>query len=97
MLNASDFDFSEDYKSQISKYFSLRRNSKISIVRIATHLKDIKKIIPHIKFLKKFGYHIVVNLMQIDKVNSKELISSLNILRKSQSINTFTLQTLLEV
>ncbi len=89
MLNASDFDFSEDYKSQISKYFSLRRNSKISIVRIATHLKDIKKIIPHIKFLKKFGYHIVVNLMQIDKVNSKELISSLNILRKSQSINTF--------
>ena len=32
MLNASDFDFSEDYKSQISKYFSLRRNSKISIV-----------------------------------------------------------------
>ena len=52
-------------------------------------MKDIKKIIPHIKFLKKFGYHIVVNLMQIDKVNSKELISSLNILRKSQSINTF--------
>ena len=89
MLNASDFEFSEDYKSQLLKYFLPKKNSKISIVRIITHLNDIKKIIPHIKYLKKFGYHIILNLMQIDKVNSKELISTLNVLRKSQSVNTF--------
>ena len=82
MINASDFDLSKNYKKQLSKYILRRENSKISIIRIATHLKDLSKIIPHIKFLKKLGYFIILNLMQIDKVSSKDLIKSLNLLKK---------------
>ncbi len=89
MINASDFDLSKNYKKHISKYILKRKNSKISIVRIATHLKDLSKIIPHIKFLKKLGYFIILNLMQIDKVSSKDLIKSLNLLKKTKSLSVF--------
>ena len=42
--------------------------------RLATHLRDINKIIPKIKYLKKLGYDIAVNLMQIDKVEKDNLL-----------------------
>ena len=89
MINASDFDLSKNYKKQLSKYICKKENSKVSIIRIATHLNEVSKIIPHIKFLKKLGYHIILNLMQIDKVSSKDLIKSLNLLKKSKSLSTF--------
>jgi 4-hydroxy 2-oxovalerate aldolase len=89
MINSSDFDNSKNYKSQIRRYFLPRKQSKISIIRLATHLKDLKKIIPHMKFLKKLGYKIAVNLMQIDKINSKNLSDALSNLKKTKSVDVF--------
>ena len=89
MINSSDFDNSKNYKSQIRRYFLPRKQSKISIIRLATHLKDLKKIIPHMKFLKKLGYKIAVNLMQIDKINSKNLSDALSDLKKTKSVDVF--------
>lgn len=89
MINCSDFDFSKNYKAQIKKYFLPKKKSKISIIRLATHLKDLKKIIPHIKYLKKLGYKIAVNLMQIDKINNKNLSDALINLKKTKSVDVF--------
>ena len=44
MINSSDFDNSKNYKSQIRRYFLPRKQSKISIIRLATHLKDLNNI-----------------------------------------------------
>lgn len=89
MINSSDLDFSKNYKKQLKKYFLKKNNSKISIIRFATHLKDIKKIIPHIKYLKKIGYRIVVNLMQIDKVKETSLREVLKLLANTKSVEVF--------
>ena len=89
MINSSDLDFSKNYKKQLKKYFLKKNNSKISIIRFATHLKDIKKIIPHIKYLKKIGYRIVVNLMQIDKVKETSLTEVLKLLANTKSVEVF--------
>ena len=82
MINGSDFLSKENYKNLIKKHFLKKKFSKISLIRIATHLRDIKKIIPHIKLLKEYGYHIAVNLMQIDKVSNKDLKKILRMLKK---------------
>ena len=35
-----------------------KKISKISLVRFATHLKDIKKTIPRMIYMKKLGYKV---------------------------------------
>ena len=89
MLNSADLSFNSDYKNQLKKYFVKKSKSKISVIRLATHLRDIEKIVPHVKFLKKLGYNVVVNLMQIDKVDKKDLIRTLKILKKTNSVTAF--------
>lgn len=89
MINGSDFKSNENYKKLIKKHFIKKRRSKISIIRIATHLRDINKLIPHIKLLKKYGYSIAINLMQIDKVSQRELQKTLGLLKKSKSVDVF--------
>ena len=89
MINSSDLDFSKNYKKQLSKYFLNKKKSKISVIRFATHLKDIKKVVPHIKYLKKNGYKIAVNLMQIDKVKNSSLSEVLKLLTEIKSVDVF--------
>ena len=74
---------------KIKKLFVEKSKSKISLIRLATHLKDIKKIIPQIKYLKHLGYKIALNLMQIDKIKKSELISVLELLTKCNSVDVF--------
>ena len=89
MINSSDFDENLDYKKQINNFFLKKKNTKISLIRIATHLKDIKRIIPRIIYLKKLGYEIAINLMQIDKIKNNDLIQVLKLLKKTNSVNVF--------
>ena len=89
MINSVDFNIDTNYKKLIDKYFVKKRNSKISLIRLATHLRDIDKIIPKIKYLKRLGYEIAVNLMQIDKVEKIELIKVLRLLKKTKSVDIF--------
>lgn len=89
MINGSDFLSKENYKNLIKKHFLKKKFSKISLIRIATHLRDIKKIIPHIKLLKNYGYNIALNLMQIDKVTNKDLKNLLRMLKKDNSVDVF--------
>ena len=46
MINSADFNSYQNYKSLINKYFLKKDLSKISLIRLATHLKDMKSILP---------------------------------------------------
>ena len=45
--------------------FKNKKKSKVSLVRIACHLEEVKKILNPIKWLKSQGYTVGINLMQI--------------------------------
>ena len=89
MINSAELVNEKNYKKKIKKLFVEKSKSKISLIRLATHLKDIKKIIPQIKYLKHLGYKIALNLMQIDKIKKSELISVLELLTKCNSVDVF--------
>ena len=95
MINSVDFNIDKNYKKLIDRYFVKKRNSKITLIRLATHLRDINKIIPKIKYLKKLGYDIAVNLMQIDKVEKRQLIKVLKLLKKTKAVDIFYFAELL--
>lgn len=89
MINSSDFNNELNCKNQINKFFLNKSKTKISLIRLATHAKDIEKIIPRIIYLKKLGYEIAVNLMQIDKIKEKSLIKILKLLKRTKSVDVF--------
>ena len=89
MINSADLVNERNFKNKINNIFVYKKKSKISLVRFATHLKDIKKIIPQIKYVKNLGYKIAVNLMQIDKISKTELEITLKLLTKSRSVDVF--------
>ena len=72
----------------IKLLFKKKKKSKISLVRIACHLKEVKKILSPIKWLKSQGYTVGLNLMQIaDK--SKKDIQEISSLVASSQIDVF--------
>ena len=46
MVNGSDLKINGNFRKIINNNFTPKKNSKISIVRVASHLKDLKSIIP---------------------------------------------------
>ena len=76
MINASIID--EKYLGfELKKLFVEKKNSKINIVRIASHLNEIDKSLKIASWLKKRGYFVGLNLMQISKyspINIKEIL-----------------------
>ena len=63
------------------KLFSKKKKSLVKLIRIASHINEVKNILPSIKILKKFGYIVGVNIMQISSATSKEIktiVSNLN-------------------
>lgn len=49
-------------------------DSKVDIVRIASHYRDIDKLIPAMDWLSTKGYRVVVNLMQISNYSETDLL-----------------------
>jgi len=77
MINASDFkNLSEsNIKQKINKEFKNRKYSNLTFVRIASHISEAKIARVLAKYLKKLGYKVFVNLMQISTIE-------INILKK---------------
>ena len=75
MLNASEFINLEKNKliKTCNSLFVKKNKSKISIVRIACRLSEIEKIGTLISILKRKGYQVIINLMQISLLNSKQI------------------------
>ncbi len=81
MVNASEIlssKFNNPMKV-IKLLFKNKKKSKVRLVRIACHLKEVKKILDPIKWLKSQGFTVGLNLMQIADKSEKDIheISSL--------------------
>ena len=97
MVNGSDLKINGNFRKIINNNFTPKKNSKISIIRVASHLKDLKSIIPQVKYLKNLGYFLALNLMQIDRIKKNELINVLKDLKKQNLLMFFILPTLLAI
>ena len=68
MINAGDFIRNGKYqKNYVGLYFKKKKNSKISLIRIAAHFYEIGVLKNLSLDLKKLGYKIIINLMQISE------------------------------
>lgn len=85
MVNAADFINNEDIISLAKKNFIPKKKSIISLVRIACHHNEIENIIPLVNWLKKSGYKVGVNIMQIPELTIKEIKSSVSKIRKTKT------------
>lgn len=66
------------------KIFKKKKQSKISTVRIAVNYNHIFDIVGHLNFLKKQGYSVIINLMQIHKITEIKLRDFLFFLKKNK-------------
>ena len=73
MVNASDFTGQKNITELAKKYFKLKKDSLISLVRIACHHHEIKEVLPLVNWLKKSGYKVGVNIMQIPELTSRDI------------------------
>ena len=74
IVNASDLIY---YKGGLDdaviKLFQHKSKSRVDIVRIAVHVPDIPLTYELAKKLKKLGYFLCLNIMQVDSLSSEKL------------------------
>ena len=74
MINSSEIKNDENFSEIMNRLFPVKApHSKVSLVRIATTLEDLKNAIRAGKWLKNQGYIIGINLMQIATLNINEI------------------------
>ena len=85
MINASDFlNKSRKPDLLIKKNFLIQKKSKIKLIRIACHFKEIFQIKILVDTLKNLGYEIAINVMQISERSHEEI---LNVADKIKKLN----------
>ncbi len=70
-------------KKAIDLLFSKKKLSRVNFVRLACHFSEFKKTIEAANILKKKGYQVAVNLMQISERTEKEIIEAGKLAKKS--------------
>ena len=85
MVNASDFIGQKNIIDLAKKNFKEKKNSVISLVRLACHHHEIKEILPLINWLKKSGYKVGVNIMQIPELTSNEIKNAVKEVKKTKA------------
>ncbi len=70
MINAAEII---QNKGALNKIFKIKKKSKVEIIRIAAHFREINKIEKEIKYLRKLKYKVFLNIMQISERNSAEI------------------------
>jgi len=80
-----------DSKIGIKKTLNLllndKKNSKVNLIRFATHFKDIDKLEQIIKIIKKKGYLVAINLMQCGGKNENEINNAVKLLASFKKID----------
>ncbi len=85
MINAADFVNSRDIISLAKKNFKKKKDSLISLVRIACHYNEIESSLPLINWLKKSGYKVGVNIMQIPELSFRDIKKSSLLIKKAKA------------
>ncbi len=97
MVNASELvKYSLGAVAAAKKMFVRATLSPVALVRIACHMHEVEAILPACLFLKKLGYEVGVNLMQvadhaeaeIEKIGQLASESSLDILYFADSLGS---------
>ena len=74
MVNASDLiAYDGDVEEAIKLMFSNEEQSVVKLVRLACHFEEVERILPAVIELKRLGYMVGVNLMQITQRSSSEI------------------------
>ena len=81
MINGSDFLNNQLSKSEIYKILRRINKKNIRFIRFACHVYEIPKIKNYISYLKKAGFTIFVNIMQISEITKIEIKNSCNYLK----------------
>ncbi len=89
MFNAVDFLKKRNLALRKLKKLFLTKEKLVDIVRVAVHLKDIKKIKPFLDYFKKHQIFTCLNLMQINTLKESELRNSLRLIQKWKNVNVF--------
>lgn len=91
MINVSDFQSMKYSKINflLNENFAKSKNSKLKFVRLAVHFSEIDLAIYVSKILKKKGYMIFVNLMQISRIAISKLKQVLNKINNTEEIDVF--------
>ena len=85
MVNASELIKHKNLKNNLSivkKLFKNSKNTKIKLVRIASHYSEIAKLMPLASKIKSLGYKVAVNLMQSSDRTDAELEIFCNLAKK---------------
>ena len=85
MVNAADFINQINIIDLAKSNFKPKKDSVISLVRIACHHYEIEKIIPLVSWLKKNGYKVGVNVMQIPELTIQEIKKTVLQIKKSKT------------
>lgn len=85
MINAADYISSNNTIDLVKKKFKQKTKSIVSLVRIACQHHEIKEIIPLANWLKKSGYKVGVNIMQIPELSTKEIKNSVIQVKKTKA------------
>lgn len=85
MINANEL-----IKINSIKFFLNKKNkSKISIVRIACQLVELKKIKKFFKPIKNLGYKVILNIMQISEYSENEMLKKLKYISQDVDVVYF--------
>ena len=103
MLRSLNYGTKDPIKTRVS--FFTKKEFKVSLVRIAAHHHEIKKILKVINFLKRYGYHVALNIMQIADRSGQEIRSisrdvsktSLDILYFADSMGSLDIKKILDI
>ena len=73
MINGSEIANPKNQKDHLEKLFNPKSNSPISLVRIACHIHEFNNCLPAAEWLKKKGYLVGFNLMQVADRSADEI------------------------
>ena len=71
--------------------FTNKKNSRVDFVRLACHFNEFSKTLEIANILKKKGYIVAVNLMQISERTEKEINEACKLAKKTK-LESFILQ-----
>ena len=72
---------------KLSEILPPKKNSCVSVVRIATQLDQLSKIISISKKIKKLGYLVCLNVMRADQLDEVKLEQIIDVLKKNKAID----------
>lgn len=81
MCNAADLLREGDPRAAIDRHFARAEDSRIEVVRIAAHFRELEACEPAVRRLEQLGYRVGLNLMQAGGRTREELLAKAGVVR----------------